>query len=60
LLIVVPAQVPQEEAELTAFKNTIKELILPAYALCGHMNWIFAINKMDLVEYYEKGKHRIT
>jgi sulfate adenylyltransferase subunit 1 (EFTu-like GTPase family) len=32
---------------------------LPAYALCGHMNWIFAINKMDLVEYTEKGKHRI-
>lgn len=60
LLIVVPAQVPQEEAELTAFKNTIKELILPAYALCGHMNWIFAINKMDLMEYTEKAFNDVS
>ena len=59
MVMFVPAVIPQEEEELKAFKNDIKEMILTAYALCGHMNWIFAVNKMDLVEYSEKGKHDI-
>mgnify|MGYP001132918717 CR=1 FL=1 len=58
MVFVVPSQIPEGESELAEIKKDLKNLILPAFALCGHMNWIFAVNKIDLVNYSEKGAYK--
>jgi translation elongation factor EF-1alpha len=50
MIIVLPAQIG---SDLAAFKNRVGQLLIPAFALCGHLNWIFAVNKMDTVDYNE-------
>jgi translation elongation factor EF-1alpha len=54
MIIVLPAQIG---SDLAAFKNRVGQLLIPAFALCGHLNWIFAVNKMDTVDYNEAGMY---